>query len=187
MDNTKTSDWPHGYGLCCCGCGERTPPHPRTCTRQRQKKGEPKRWLNISHSRRRDPGPPVVTDCGYVTPCHVWQGYTVNGYGMMLLAPGINRVGAHRAIYERLHGPVHPDAELDHLCRNRACVNPDHLEPVTHAENSRRGLATKLTAEQVLAIRADPRFQWEIADEYGVCRSTVSHIKTGRNWTADMG
>lgn len=45
----------------------------------------------------------------------------------------------HRVIYERLKGPVPPGLELDHLCRNRPCVNPDHVEPVTHQENMRRG------------------------------------------------
>jgi len=47
---------------------------------------------------------------------------------------------AHRVVYELLVGPVSSDLELDHLCRNRRCVNPDHLEPVTHRTNSMRGL-----------------------------------------------
>ncbi len=49
---------------------------------------------------------------------------------------------AHRSIYEKLFGLVRPGLELDHLCRNRWCVNPSHVEPVTHTENVRRGNRT---------------------------------------------
>lgn len=47
---------------------------------------------------------------------------------------------AHRVSYELLVGPIPPGLELDHLCRNRKCVNPAHLEPVTHRENGLRGV-----------------------------------------------
>lgn len=46
---------------------------------------------------------------------------------------------AHRKFYEAKHGPVPEDKELDHLCRNRGCFNPAHLEAVTHQENMARG------------------------------------------------
>lgn len=48
---------------------------------------------------------------------------------------------AHRVAYEHLVGPVPDGLQLDHLCRNRRCVNPDHLEPVTAQENTRRSKA----------------------------------------------
>lgn len=48
---------------------------------------------------------------------------------------------AHRVAWEHVHGPIPKGLILDHLCRFRACLRPDHLEPVTHSVNTRRGLA----------------------------------------------
>jgi hypothetical protein len=81
-----------------------------------------------------------IEDRGYTTPCITWTAFkTTAGYG---------RFGwqgksdfAHRVAYKVLVGPIPKGLELDHLCRNRACVNVDHLEPVTHRENVLRGTA----------------------------------------------
>lgn len=55
---------------------------------------------------------------------------------------------AHRVAYELLSGPIAEGLELDHLCRNPSCVRPDHLEPVTHAENMRRAYAEQDRCKQ---------------------------------------
>jgi hypothetical protein len=70
--------------------------------------------------------------------CWLWTGYiSKNGYGR-----GGHKSKAwqlHRLFYTVLMGPIPEGLVLDHLCRIRNCVNPDHLEPVTKTENSRRG------------------------------------------------
>jgi IS5 family transposase len=70
--------------------------------------------------------------------CWEWTGGKTLGYGTFWVAKG-TRVKAHRFAYEWLVGPVPEGLSLDHLCRNRGCVNPAHLEPVTHRENVLRG------------------------------------------------
>lgn len=73
--------------------------------------------------------------------CWEWSGADTTGYGHFRL-PGRRDVLAHRYAYEYLIGPIPGGLQLDHLCRNRRCVNPEHLEPVTQAENIRRAAKT---------------------------------------------
>ena len=67
------------------------------------------------------------------TGCWVWQAETTNGYGRFKASKKKHR--AHRWAYISLVGPIPANLDLDHLCRNRSCVNPKHLEPVTRREN----------------------------------------------------
>ena len=69
--------------------------------------------------------------------CWQWTGASSRGYGHFRLRGKILR--AHRFLYETCICPVPIGLELDHVCRNPLCVSLDHLEPVTHAENVRRG------------------------------------------------
>jgi hypothetical protein len=71
--------------------------------------------------------------------CWEWDGFhATTGYGRFSIAHGVSKT-AHRAVYEILSGPIPDGMELDHLCNNRGCVNPAHLEPKTHLDNTRRG------------------------------------------------
>ena len=71
--------------------------------------------------------------------CWTWRGLMrPDGYGLFYIG-GYRKARAHRVAYQALVGPIPEGLELDHLCRNKACVNPDHLEPVTHRENVMRG------------------------------------------------
>lgn len=70
-------------------------------------------------------------------PCWEWPGSKVSGYGTINADGETQR--AHRVVYEAVVGPIPDGLVLDHLCRNRCCVNPAHLEPVSFAENVLRG------------------------------------------------
>jgi len=65
--------------------------------------------------------------------CHIWQGTKDRfGYGVK------GKRSAHKVIWEELNGPVPEGKTLDHLCRRTSCVNPEHLELCSQAENNRR-------------------------------------------------
>lgn len=75
------------------------------------------------------------------TGCWDWSRYVdSDGYGRVKIR-GKSERRAHRAVYEELVGHIPDGMDLDHLCRNRRCVNPEHLEPVTKRENTLRGFA----------------------------------------------
>lgn len=72
--------------------------------------------------------------------CWIWHGtLAAHSYGQ-LSVDGRNVI-AHRFAYELLRGPIPAGLQIDHLCRNPRCVNPDHLEPVTAKENILRSNA----------------------------------------------
>lgn len=129
-----------------------------------------------------------AVDHGYVTRCHIWQLaiHPRTGYGVTKFRSV--SMPAHRAAYIEARGAIPAGYDIDHLCRVRACVNPDHLEAVSRTENIRRSRGTKLTLADAVEIRrlcAAGVRQREIAARFGVDQSVVSDIKNFKLWRAE--
>lgn len=162
--------------LCACGCGTSAPLAPFNDRSRGWVKGKPLQFVH-GHGRRK----PLRYERDEASGCWNWSGATTSaGYG------AFRRNGqhhlAHRYFYEQAKGPIPAGLQLDHLCHNRKCVNPDHLEPVTVAENIRRGEGTKLTPSSVRAIRQSTETQARLATRFGVTRGAIDGIRRGKNW-----
>ena len=79
-----------------------------------------------------------------ITNCWISQRVPTNYRGYVRI---MNRY-QHRLAYERFIGPIPLGYQIDHLCRNPSCFNPEHLEAVLPSENVRRGLSPQLTRER---------------------------------------
>lgn len=173
------------FGKCQCGCGSNTPIADQNNSYFGAVQGQPRRFCS-SHSTRRHAGRWwIERDTGHATSCWVWQGtVTTEGYGQFM--ENRRSVLAHRHQYEQAKGPIPLGLQLDHLCRVRRCVNPDHLEAVSCEVNVRRGAGTKLKAWQVRAIRRAREevelTSTQLARAFGVAPSTVRSVLQSARW-----
>ncbi len=134
---------PVAPGYCECGCGQQTAIAPRNRAECGWVKGKPQRYLHLHHPRgKQRQWQAVLKDTGHSSPCHIWLG-PLNSSGYARVMRGGVLQMAHRYAYEAAVGPIPAGLEIDHLCMQRRCVNPEHLEPVTHEENNRRARAAR--------------------------------------------
>lgn len=179
------SDIPEG--LCQCGCGEKTRLETVQAANRGLIRGKPRRFVYGHGARKRTLY--LEEDRGYKTPCWIWQlALYPDGYGQKYVGTGRDdrkTVRAHRWMYEQHRGPFPKELSLDHLCRVPKCINPDHLEPVTHRENIQRGKTSTLTPNQVRTIR----WLWtiglgptQLGKLFGVHMVTIGKITGFRTW-----
>lgn len=113
--------------------------------------------------------------------CWVWSGW-FDAYGYGGLAVFGRSTKAHRFAYELLVGPIPDGLSLDHLCRNRGCVNPAHLEPVTRGENVRRGNNPSMVAHRTdTCLRGHSLLDAYVVTKSGGrrCRTCAHLIRAG--------
>lgn len=169
------------YGLCHCGCGEKTKLITKNNTNKSYFKGNYYLYLPNHHNR--------VSFIEYIindeTGCWEWQKGKSKGYGLKYI-DGKYVSRAHRWYYEQKYGLVPEGLDLDHKCKNRGCVNPEHLEPVSRAENVRRGKSAKVTWEQVFEIRKLYTLggitQAELSKKYSLSVSIIHYIVRYKTW-----
>lgn len=118
---------------CACGCGLAV--------------AENRTWRSGHNAPRKHRGPREELFWRHVDKdgrngCWLWTGFRRGGYGRFW--NGERMEDAHRWAYRTFVAPITPELDIDHLCRTKACVRPDHLEAVTHQENVRRGLTGDL-------------------------------------------
>ena len=124
--------------------------------------------------------------------CWEWQG-NINkktGYGKKTYRG--KHCLAHRWVYEMLLGPIPDGLVVNHLCSNKRCVNPHHLEVVDQAGNCRHGKGAKLTEPQVREVlAAKGSRKWgdgaRIARKLGVSGALIHDIWNGRAWNDISG
>lgn len=176
------ADFPRAR-LCECGCGEQTPLATYTAPKAGVYEGFPLRFIR-GHNGRLQPTTLEwdEQDRGYTTACWIWRG-SLNQQGYGQLSMGGHHRAAHYVVWEMHRPAVSSGLVLDHLCFQPACVNPDHLEPVTYVENTRRRRTTKLSMQKVGEIRmAHGVSQVELAARFGVTASTIADVVHGRTW-----
>lgn len=126
---------PNPSGLCWCGCKGMTKRARQSEAARGKVKGEYVRYIKNHHGKAEVEY--IVEDRGHLTPCWIWQLYRdKDGYGKTTVNGRPDY--AHRRYYEERYGKIPEGLQIDHLCFQEPCVNPDHMETVTPQVNTAR-------------------------------------------------
>lgn len=187
-------------GLCQCGCGQATKISPRNEKRSGAVKGRPFRFIT-GHNTKLWPDKPLRYEIDEETGCWLFQGtITDKGYGT--IQRNRKTVGAHRASWEEVNGPIPNGLFVCHHCDNPPCINPAHLFLGTRKDNSddrdakgrnvnQRGEShpmAKLTARDIRAIRERvragerPQHVWLGSYRHIVSYEHLCKIARGASW-----
>ena len=107
--------------------------------------------------------------------CHIWTGCKSFGYGRIGIDGRL--LLAHRVAYAMAHGEISSEDILDHLCRTPACVNPDHLEIVTHRENILRGVGPSAQNAKKDRCPAGHLYDMDLPGNRRGCRKCRNELK----------
>lgn len=119
------------------------------------------------------------------TDCIIGKGETTR-LGYVRVEIKSKKILAHRLAYENKYGVIPKNMEIDHLCHNKACINTEHLEVVTHQINCQRRQNTKLNVEKVTEIKnlLKQKVSYsKIAEKFNVSRQMIYRINKGLAWS----
>lgn len=132
-----------------------------------------------------DKNGPVFADKGL---CWIWTASMYEG-GYGYFSVDKKSVRAHRFAYKLLIGEIPVGFDIHHLCQNHACVNPTHLELLTHANHPRgeRNGKAKLTEEDIVLIRrcyAEGKWsQQQLATHFEISQRQIARIIISKQWS----
>lgn len=147
---------PNPSGICLCGCGRKTGLAIQTIPKWGHVEGTPQKFCRGHH---------ITTPIEYrlrhkiiiSNPNDCWLAVGRKTYPSIYIHSLKRSILIHRLIYELFNGPIAPGKQLDHLCRNKCCVNPTHLEEVSIKENVLRGIGhTALNARKLKCLNGHP-------------------------------